>query len=329
MKSAAKVSTQIPLNAPAKTTAGKDAQKPMAQCQLERAPQAKGPQNVGEHLLLSCQGELGQALQKEAQVKAPEGGDYSLVILQVLETTPQNFKAVVTSYRVGQHQAESFEITDRKVSFLTSAQNFTVETVIDPKDQQQGQPPKPYASVGPFLISYPLWFWLTIAGAFLVISAVIGLVWYRRRRRLRLQAELEKHMTMLSPFSQFSKDARLSVKRMNGLKTDVEAVELVKKLDEDFRLYLIRELKVPALQVANSEVLREIKRRHRGLYEDFQGDLRRLLFEFEKARQGQVVVKLKDCEELLYLSRQVAERIFAGHSVRAGASSGAGRRVSR
>jgi hypothetical protein len=284
---------------------------PKADCQLERSEKAQGSQNVGEHLVLTCNGSWSPALEKTAQVKAPEGSEYSLWVLNILESEPNHLKAVVTSYGVGQHQNESFEISDGRTSVLTSPLNFTVESVIDPKEQTQGQPPKPFDPFGPFAMGFPLWIWLALGSALLLVAGVIGLSVWWARRRARLKQELEKFMTMLSPFNQFSKDLRANTKRLQGVKNEAEIVDLIKKLDEDFRLFLVRELKVPALQGSNQNVLREIKRSHGVVYEAHQRDLRRILFEFEKAKMANEKVKIDDCQELIILSRQVVDRIYS------------------
>jgi hypothetical protein len=279
-----------------------------AQCTIERSKTAAGPENVGEHMTLTCLSDFGAALGDNAQVKAADGQDYSLYILKVLNSTPQSFTASATSYRATPHDGETYVITDGKVTFKTSPLSFKIESVVVPKE---GQEPKPYPSYGPFVMSYPLWMWLSIGAAVLLVA--FGIFWsiWRRQKRKKLLAELEKFTTMLPAFGQFSKDARMSVKKLGAIRSEGEAAELVKKIDEDFRLYLIRELKVPALQTSNREILREIKRSHPLVFVEYQGDLRRILFELERANRDSKIVQPKDCEELLFLSRKVADNIYA------------------
>jgi len=283
-----------------------------ANCQLEpvqKSPTAPPPAglsiNVGDKMLLTCADSFSDAPRADSLnvvADAPEK-EYQLKVLKVLETSSQQVKMVVTSYSVGQYQGQVFKLSDGKISFETSPIAFTVESVVDPKNP----PEKPYPSEGPFRLSFPLWFWLAWAAVLIFVVAVVVLIFYRRRRRARLMAELERYATMLSPYAQYSKDMR-SLSRQLASPSN-KPNEMFNKLDEDFRLYLIRELKVPALQVSNRELLGEIRRSHRPVYDGFQSELRRILFELDKGKRDIEKVKVKDCEDLLFLSRRLADSI--------------------
>lgn len=284
-----------------------------ANCQLEStqkgAPAPAGGAGlaitVGDKMLLTCADSFGAAPAADSLnvvVDAPEKA-YQLKVLKVLETSSQQVKVLVTGYVPGRYQDQIFKFSDGKISFETSPIAFTVESIIDPAKP----PEKPFPSEGPFHLSLPLWFWLTWAALAIFIAAIVTLIFLRRRRRARLMAELERYATMLSPYAQYSKDMRQLSRQMNS--TGQSAVDMFKKLDEDFRLYLIRELKVPALQVSDRQLLGEIRRAHRNIYDGYQSELRRILFELEKGRRDIDRVKIKDCEDLLFLSRRLADSI--------------------
>jgi len=123
---------------------------------------------------------------------------------------------------------------------------------------------------------------------------------------------MDKYTTMLPAFAEYSKDARLLGRQLSASTADTDApannLKLRAKLEESFRLYLIRELRVPALQVSDRELLKEIRRSHKAVFQQCEADLRRFFFELEKIRE---TVTRKDCDDLLTLSRKLADRIYA------------------
>lgn len=278
-------------------------------CQLDmQGLPADQPLTVGAPFLLSCDGEMSAPLEKKsAQFVWPdENAKYTLQLLEVRDSTTNHFTLLVTSYRVGEHKDVVAKITDGAITVETSPLQLKVATVIE-----QGDEPTPEPSVGPFYISYPLWFWLSIAGAILIILLTGFFFVHRKRARQKMLEELDKYMTMLPPFSQFSKDLRVFVRDLGMQKADVGPGEMARRLDEIFRLYLVRELRVPAHQATDAEVMREIRRSHRFLFEELRADLHRTLSELSHAKADLSKITLKDCEDLLFLVRGLTEKIQA------------------
>ena len=277
-------------------------------CQVDLQGRAPDQQlTVGDKFLLSCDGDLSTPLKDTAQFQfAEEDKKYTLHVLKVQESTPHNFKLIVTSYKPGEYKAQKLKITDGVTTVDTSDVSWQVNSILDPSQES-----KPFPSEGPFLISYPLWFWLTLMAIVVMISSLFGLFVYRKKRRHKLKAHLDSFSTMLPPFSQFSRDMRVVRRKIEMMKDEEQAAEMIKKIDEDFRLYLIRELKVPALQLSDRELLAEIKREHPYLYKIHKADLLRILSEMTNAKSDLNRVKVKDCVDLSFLSRQIAEKIHA------------------
>jgi hypothetical protein len=265
------------------------------------------PLTVGQPFELVCDGEMSVPLTKTAQFVWPdENAKYTLQLLEVRDSTLNHFTLLVTSYRVGEHKDLVAKISDGTTTVETSPLQLKVATVLE-----QGDEPKPEPSVGPFYISYPLWLWFSIAGAILIILLTGFFVIYRKRARQKVLQELDKYMTMLPPFSQFSKDLRVFVRDLGMHKPDVSAGAMAQRLDEIFRLYLVRELRVPAHTATDAEVMREIRRTHRFLFDDLRADLHRTLSELSHAKDDLSKITFKDCEDLLYLVRSLADKIQA------------------
>ena len=277
-------------------------------CQFDM--QGRGPEKpvtVGDPFVLACDGPMAAPLGKSVQLLWPdENAKYTLHVLEVRESSPQHFKLLMTSYRPGEHKDLVLKITDGTTTVETPALQLQVASVL-----KQGEEPKPVPSVGPFVFSYPLWFWLTIAGSILFVLLTAFFFIYRKRQRQKMLQEMDQYMTMLPPFNQFSKDMRYFVRDLGLAKDESRFGELAKKLDEDFRLYLVRELRVPAHRYSDSDILKEMRRSHRMIYEQVRSDLRKVLSEMAHAKKDYSVIRHKDCEDLLHLVRAVAEKIQA------------------
>lgn len=275
-------------------------------CQFDfQGRNEQSPLTVGDRFTLACDGEMSAELKPTAQFEFQDANKkYTLHILEVQEATNRNFKLIVASYKPGEH-TDTLKINDGEQSLITNELKWKVESVLQPN-----QKPQMVVSRGPYFIDYPSWLWFSIAGIVLAVAAIIVFIFYRRRRRQRLMQELEQFKTMLSPIGQFSKDIRKTVRELSSKKPIDAAGPQVVQLDRDFRLYLIRELMVPALQVTDTQLIREIKKSHRAIYEHYQSDFRRVLSELTKAKNDQDKVKVKDGEDLSFLTRKLAENIY-------------------
>ena len=277
------------------------------QCQIQ-IPDSEGGllPSVGHKFTLSCDGVWGTPLKESAQaVFSDENENYSIVVLGVPESTENHFKMIVTSYRVGEHANKQITLTDGTTSVTTNPLSWTVASVLNKQEQ-----PKPYPSEGPFYLDYPLWAWLILVMLVSTFLGAIAFIIYRQRKYKKLMDSLGQYATMLSPFSQYCKDMRSTARRLGGADKSVSPPDIIKQVDKDFRHYLIRELMVPALQVSDRELLRFIRKEHRSLYENCAQDMRRLLSELSRAQRDSTKVQAKDCEDLLFLSRKVSEKIY-------------------
>ncbi len=286
---------------------GLSAAPPTVPCQITPAEIT-----VGQHMTLTCTGAFASTPAANFQVIPDKPQDaYKLQVLSVIQSTPQEFRVDVTSYRTGKVDGATFKLSDGHITLTTSPISYTVASVMDPAHPTE----KPYGSMGPFRLALPIWFWIALGLAIIAILAVLIGTFLRGRRRRQMRAEMDKFATKLPAFAEYSKDARQIARQLSAA-ADGDAPKIRGQLEASFRQYLIRELRVPALQVSDRELLKEIRRSHKRLYQQCEADLRRLFFELEKFRSS---VTLKDCDDLLVLSRKLAERIYASARITAGA----------
>ncbi len=296
------------------------ASPPSANCTLSAAQIT-----VGQKIVLDCTGQFKTPPSADLQVvPATPANAYQLYVLKVAQSSSTEVKATVTGYRVGKINNQIFILSDGNpksqregsskiqstgtVTFQTSPLSLTVASVMNPSHPVS----KPYSSIGPFRMAYPVWLWYFLIAIALLLVGVIVQVFLRRRRRRHLRKEMEKHAVRLPAYAQFSKDARAAARKLVVTRADSEAPELLARIEEDFRLYLIRELHVPALQVSDRELLSEIRRSQKAVYQQCQSELRRFFFELAKSHgDDRAQLKIKDCEDLLYLSRHLADNIQA------------------
>lgn len=281
-----------------------------AKCEVQIA---NPPVTVGDPFTLSCQGNFGAGFSSTTQiVPVDEKNKYTLKILGVKSASPGDAQFTVTSYKAGDFKDQVFIISDGLVNAKTDPLAWSVKSVLE-------QDSKPFPPMGPMKMSYPNAVWLVIL---LILAAISLIVWQRlNRRRARRNLiegvlgagregvpfrELVK-IQNTQAFSQFSRDLRQVQKDMNAMKPK-PADEIWAELEKAFRLYLVRELLTPAFDWSQRQILNDIKKNHRKVYNRCSAQLRRGLSEFEKGK-GQKVT-LSDCEQMYVLTRQIADEVY-------------------
>ncbi len=289
---------------------------PAWSCQVERDPQLQfeGKQGltVGEIFTLKCQGEPAAFEKKEWQFELQKGFEYGLKLLEVKSYQPDFAELKVTTYKAGGLQFGHLVLTDGVHRQEIKDLKFAVESVVEPP--KNNQPPQPYGPVSPMLISLPMWFWIIIAA---LAAVVVG--WLIRRivrsvQRKRVARELSKHQTALTPYNQFNKDLRSLMReyifndKINWPQSRVK--EFVSLLNRYYRVFILREFSVPALEWSSGAVVRDIKsRRRKKLQKQTIGSLNLTLREFDKAIERIEKVDMTDCQQLLEITRKSAQSI--------------------
>ena len=282
---------------------------PQWTCVFQEATQAGAAKldawTVGNRYLLSCSGpSIGQLSQEKLRLEFPkEEQQYTLHLLQVKTLNIQQAQFVVTGYKPGEYKLEGLKVTDGKDDFVVNPLEWKVTSILEGQAQ-----PKPIPPFGPFQMSFPWWYYglWVLAGVL-----VIGYFWRKGRKyhaRKKLIESLAAHSTALSPFNQLNKDIR-GLLRSTNLANKEQVGDFVKQIEEMFRLFLIRQLLVPALDWSDRDVLRDIRKRHHSVHKDSSKKIQGLFREFKKAQGADEKLSRVDAEQLLEMTRQVADSV--------------------
>lgn len=272
---------------------------------------------VGRKYLLHCEGEFVEGLKAPVFLKWPdEKWKYSLKVLDLRSFDNNNVWLEVTAYKPGKFSVENIVITDGTNEIPVSLLEWNVASVLASKQQEMAQNPEEQKLkyVGPFELALPLWYWVAWG---LLAFLIIGLFVHKVRKyleRKRLIERLSRQTTALTPYNQFNKEIREHMRKYQGARRGEETKEFynhyLENLDETFRMFLVRELLVPAMDWSSSAVLREIKLRHKNIYKYTGPQIRRLLTEFDRAKRDRENATFEDCEQLREMSRRVADQLF-------------------
>ena len=274
---------------------------------------------VGARFLVSCQGEIpvqwaeadanGRAASLNVVFSKPEES-YTLAILKANKLEPQSAELEVTAYKAGEHKPDYFRVVQGEHGFEVTKPQWTVKSVLKPNEQ-----PKPFPPFGPWGLSIPLWFWIALAAAVLMVGFVIWRLIRRQQQKARMKAELAKHRTNMSPAHQFFRDARQLRRRIHGAKQVEDLKQITADLNREFRLYVLREFQIPTLDWSDGAIVSDLKRRHRRVYLKAGDELRKTLRELGRlAKQGSVL--LQDVEQMHRASLDAVEKLDAARGGR-------------
>lgn len=264
--------------------------------------------SVGSKQRLNCSGEMVTPLTDSAQILfQDQQAAFALRILKLVNSTPQQATFEVTGYKPGYFQNVSFQISDGVTTVEVAPMTWSVASIL-PKDQQ----PEPFGPMGPFKLSMPWWYWASIAVTILLLGLILWRYIRKHLQRKRLIERLAQHNTALSPYNQFHKDMRSLLRKYqthSSQETSGSSANYVHELDHHFRMFLVRRLVVPAQEWSSGATVREIRRRHRKVFNEAGENLRGLLRELDKAKRESHKVTHVDCEQLVSMARKLADRI--------------------
>lgn len=234
--------------------------------------------------------------------------DLMLKILDGKAVAKDTIQFKVTSYVAGKVQIPALVLTDGARKFQAGPLNFEVRSVLDPQQPKQ----EPYGPFGPLSMSIPLSWWI---GLLVFILCLLGLLLTRVRRRLQrrgLLRRLKEHDSALSPSAEFYNRMR-RLRREHGLFAGFaarpgEAAEVTKELEAMFRVYFMREFRVPALEWNDKALLRAFRHEHKMFFDEVGADIQKLFKEFGAAKAS-AKVDAKDAIQLSDATRTIVERI--------------------
>lgn len=280
---------------------------PIWDCQL--TPESQ-PVHVGTKMRLLCQGEPLAIRPEDLRLLDEKGQpQFELKILEVVsqqtvgDSSVARFEAIATSYKPGQYKDErGFLFTDGKQKLFLKNNSFEVQSVLP--QGQQVQPVPPY---GPITIGF-LW-WMILAFVLAIVLPLVAIYYFSKKKRQRqlILASLHSYKTLRDPYDELYKDFR-SLERQYGIDPE-DAKNFLADLEKYYRMFLIRELHVPALQWSDAQVMKEIKQvLGAKKIETLEKPLKALFKEFAKSKNTEL--SAKDCHQILGMTKSVSEAIF-------------------
>lgn len=255
---------------------------------------------VGRIYDVVCTGSPVSWKKTDLEVVMPQDWKYYFHVIDFNEVTAEKIKFSAVTYKTGEYKlSNAIAVTDGENKVILSPWDLKVQSVIE-----EGTKPEPYPPFGPFMLEWPLWMWITL-GVFVgaIVGSIIMSIWEKRRKRAWANLVAE-YTTALKPYHQFYKDYR----RLSRI-TDPALGDL-KKLDEAFRLYFLRELRVPTLEEPSSWVLKWLKKKNPNLSKEIKKDLHMVFRELDSAKKG--IVSAKDYEQMSRKCQEIVDRVYSG-----------------
>lgn len=269
------------------------------ECSLATQPKDAKGFTVGETFEMRCAG-TSLPLEEPLRIVNPEKIKYSLVYLKTLKKTENELSFLATTYMPTPVEHPFIHVVDAKDGgFISQKFQLKAQSVIDPK-----KPPEaPFGPIQPMSLAWPYWIFF-VALICAAVAVAWGLVFLRRYLQQRhLEKNIRKFQSPLGSYHQFSKDLRL-LKRgviFSGTWSESQTQSYMVKLDEIFRMFVLREYTVPALSWSISRIAQQVHKKNRNHYSDFKNEFLKAFNELERAKSQIHDLKPQDCEQLTNL----------------------------
>jgi hypothetical protein len=270
---------------------------------------------VGDPYLLLCEGEFVEGMSAGGLVLQPVRPElsYGIQILSIRSVDGKSLWAEATSYKPGPQKFADFKLVSGAITLPLQGGELTVQSVLAQKSPEEMNHPDAMKMVylGPFALAMPLWYWLLWGAVVLVSIGIVARFFLKRLQRHKILEALTKQATALTPYNQFNKELRQHLRDFSVpeiWKTRGEEALLL--LDKSFRMYLLRELLVPANEWSTGAVMRDIRLRHKKLYRNLGPQLRRTLIELDRAKRDIQAISFEDCEQLRMMSRRTVDQLY-------------------
>ena len=268
---------------------------------------------VGDLFLLKCEGEFVEGLQSPVQVAAiDKADDHSLVLIEERTVENSQIWAVATSYKPGEHDFGRFQLKAGDVVIPLGGGTWKLKSALAERPPEVANNPQAQQMIlkGPFELPMPLWYlglWLAL---FFVVCAMVYKLVIKRIQRKKVLEEIARKTTALTPYNQFNKEVRQHMRRFSVNEKSDNNLTYMNELDQSFKLYLTRELLVPATEWTTGSIMGELKSRHKKVYKRVGPQVRRTLVEFERAQRAQSPLSFDDCEQMRVMCRRVVDNVY-------------------
>jgi hypothetical protein len=264
---------------------------------------------VGREFFLTCKGDWPKNLnQDNLSFIGDVNFKYQLRLLSFEFRSPEAADLKVTSYLAGQHRLPKVVLTDGSQQIELGPVEFQVQSVIQP-----GEKAEPYGPFGPAVIPIPALYWIFLLAVLGAMGSLIGLrIWRFNQRRAMLE-RLKEHDSALNPLQEFHQSMR-KLQRANPVFYGKEATaeELrqgIEELARMFKVYVSRRLRVPAFEWTERLILKDIRRYHLYVYDEYSRKIHDLFNEFRKAQHSSTKLHEKDVSQLADSVRKALEGI--------------------
>jgi len=281
---------------------------PIWSCQIQNTPK-EAEWTVGELIDFHCAGPTVALESSELQFKHPPKGEYELKILSVDKQSDNQLELTVTSYNAGKHNLDKVVLTDKgKELFKIEPLILPVKSVIEQPDA------KPFGPIAALKMSYPPWTWISIL-IILLLAVFFALFRLRRRSQMRKVLEaLKEHNTALGAFNQFNKDIRLLsrdyVFDKKGGWSKEQKEKYLENLEQIFRMYMLREFIVPALDWNDRLLIKTISKQDKKYFKNYGPEMKKFLAEINRAQSDQDKIQVHDCKQLTQMAQKITQIVW-------------------
>lgn len=290
------------------------------QCQVD-IPAVEGLQNneltVGRVFFLRCQSGNETPWPKNIDIEklqfvlTPEQ-KYQIKLLGFEFRTGDTADLKVTSYVGGPVDFKNLQVTDQTQAVDLGPVQFKVKSVLEPPKEGQAQV-EAYGPMGPASIHFPLVYTVSIVLVIALLTLFIAQKVFRWSQRRRVLARLRQHDAALAPLPQFHQSWR-KLRRENPVffgkdfeRTHIEGA--FDQLNNFLRIFLIRELHVPALEWSDKLILADLRKYHKVVFLEAGPDLKKLLGEFTQGEKNKTTLSAQDILVLSEQTRRCVEKI--------------------
>jgi hypothetical protein len=250
-----------------------------------------------------------------AVLKMSDADKYKIQLLKLEYPNKDQAHLVVASYKVGSHNLSGLQLVggdhgDHVVSL--SPIPFSVTSVID----QQPPPEEPYGPRGPIKLVLPFWYWLVLAAVIAFFAAIVAVRIWQRSKKKKLLEKMRVFESAQTPFFQFHQSVRKALREIGFITEGSESAELlssaVKTVNQAYRVYLARTFLVPAMDWSEKQILSDLKKNYRGVYEEQRSGFKKSLAELSRAQAvllRQEKLSSKDVGQLLKLVRDHVDQV--------------------
>lgn len=278
------------------------------QCQIQPPGVHEGPLakveeanlTVGRPFLLVCDGEWPDLNLTSLELRLSEEDKYKLNLLKIEKKSGSSYELLVTSHKAGAIEVKAAQLIAGETSVVLSDLKFEVQSVL--KEEQQ-PPQEPYGPMGPLVLGYPYWIWIALV---LVVASIAAFVFFKVKSRIQRRKWLEDmrlHDSALTPIAQLGKSLRIAQRNL------VMTTEFLHHLERDYKFFLARQYEIPTFQLKNNRILKDLKRHHRDVYDNFREEIQKIFAELERAHLNLSKMQPRDFEQLIQILRRNAEAL--------------------